>query len=57
MRYMYFIRLHVLGKVVIRLQSYRRTLIFNNHFASNMIYQLLEIYTDILRSKFDFDYN
>ena len=40
---MYFIRLHVLGKVVIRLQSYERTLIFDNHFANNMIQQLLEI--------------
>ena len=52
---MYFIRLHVLGKVVIRLQSYECTLIFNNHFANNMIYQLLEI--SINRSKLKYSFN
>ena len=31
------IRLDALGKVVIRLQAYDCTLIFNNHFENNMI--------------------
>ena len=36
------IRLHVLGKVVIRLQSYERTLIFDNYFANYMMQHYLK---------------